>query len=450
MKNSILTRLVAGLTASTFTLLQLFTSIPVALAQEERLPHWLRQEEGGWVPAEQAQRMQRADQELLQHLSTLEQAQQRFITTHPSGLQAQYAAGEMVVARDSQGDLLWAPTVDDYRRIQNGTLLLADGTLQVVRNGRLSRQVAVDGSEAVYRADGRVDHETAPDGIRTDYSYQMASDGTLQGFSRTTHLPNGDLTQQYDAQGRLTRETYPEGQLFTYTSGILATVSAGGFLYTYSSQTAADGSVTATLAQAQAPAGDQFTFTDGKVTGIQWADGSVISGLEMDAQGRLTAGTILQPDGTRQMILNGAVSTVTLPDGRSLSYDAGWLRQLNSSGVVTRYSYTFDGTGAAAGAIAAIRVTSSDGSSRIYSCAGDLQALADPDGTLWTVSSGWITQATASNGTVTSYSRAATPFGRQIARQTLGVNDRFNFDAAGNLYAAGTDRNLSGPTPFKA
>ncbi len=192
-------RLIAALTAFTFTFLQF--AAPFASAEQDPIPTWLKEDNGGWVSADKAQRMQRADQDLLTHLSALEQAQQRFITTHPSGLEAQYANQELVVARDKSGNLLWSPTFDDYQRLQNGTLLLVDGTLQVVRDGRLTRQVAVDGAETVFRTDGRVDHETALDGTRTDYSYS----GT--GFTRTTHLPTGDLAQEYDAQGRLMKET---------------------------------------------------------------------------------------------------------------------------------------------------------------------------------------------------------------------------------------------------
>ena len=168
-----LRRWTAGITALAFSVLQIFPAH--AFADQDPIPTWLKEDRGGWLSAEKAQRMQKADQELLAHLSTLEQAQQRFITTHPSGLEAQYANQELVVARDAQGNLLWEPTLDDYQKIQNGTLLLVDGTLQVVKAGQLTRQVAVGGTETVYRTDGRVDYETALDGTRTDYSYQGQS-----------------------------------------------------------------------------------------------------------------------------------------------------------------------------------------------------------------------------------------------------------------------------------
>ncbi len=193
------TRAVAGLTAFTFTFLQFTT--PFASAEQPTLPDWLKEENGGWVSQEQAARMQKADQDLLTHLSALEQAQQRFVTTHPSGLEVQYADQEAVVARDSAGNLLWAPTLDDYRKVQNGTLLLVDGTLQVVKEGQLARQVDAMGNEAVFRADGRVDHEVAADGTQTDYTYSET------GFTRTTYNPGGDLVQEYNAQGRLIKET---------------------------------------------------------------------------------------------------------------------------------------------------------------------------------------------------------------------------------------------------
>ena len=59
-----LNRITAAVTAVAFLSLQLFA--PLARAEENPLPNWLREENGGWVPTEQAQRMQKADQDLLE------------------------------------------------------------------------------------------------------------------------------------------------------------------------------------------------------------------------------------------------------------------------------------------------------------------------------------------------------------------------------------------------
>ena len=367
-----LLRITAAVTAFAFLSLQLFA--PLARAEENPLPTWLREEQGGWVPAEQAQRMQRADQDLLTHLSALEQAQQRFITTHPSGLEVQYADQEAVVARDSAGNLLWAPTLDDYRKVQNGTLLLVDGTLQVVKNGQLVREVDAAGNEAVFRADGRVDHEIAADGTRTDYAYSET------GFTRTTHNPNGDRVQEYNTEGRLVRETTPEGTVSTYSNGILSTVSAGGVTFTYTSQAVADGTVTASLSEARDSAGNKAAFAGGRIATLRFSDGTLLTNVQLDPTGKVTAANVILSDGTRQTIAGGTLTSVLTINGRMFDYNTGWLRTLSKNGQSTSFIYTLN----ASGGLSTVTAQASDGVARTYNAGGRLVETLRPDGTVET------------------------------------------------------------------
>jgi len=367
-----LRRWTAAVTAFAFFILQIFPAR--AFAERDPIPAWLKEDHGGWLSAEKAQRMQHADQELLTRLSALEQAQQRFITTHPSGLQVQYAGQEAVVARDAEGNLLWEPTLDDYRKVQNGTLLLADGTLQVIRNGQLSRQVDAVGNEAVFRTDGRVDHETAADGTRTDYAYSQT------GFTRTMHNPNGDLVQEYDAEGRLAREITPEGKTSTYSSGILSAVSAGGYLYTYSSKTGMDGTITASLSEARDSAGNKAAFAEGRIATLRFADGTLLTNVQLDPAGKVTAANVILPDGARQTIAGGSVTSALQADGRTFNYNAGRLRTLAQNGQSTSFTYTLN----ASGGLSTVTAQAPDGVAQTYNAGGQLVETRRPDGTVET------------------------------------------------------------------
>ena len=323
-------RVVAAVTAFAFLSTQLFA--PIARAEENPLPSWLREEQGGWVPAAQAHRMNRADQELLAFLNTLQDSQNRLVSTSPSGVEALYADQALVVARDAQGNLLWSPALDDHGQVQDGTLLLIDGTLQTFRGGQVVRQVDPFGTEVTFDSQGRALAEIAADGTRSDYSYNPTT--------RTTHLPNGNLVQIYSAQDQLEKVTYPDGRIFTYSTGrITSATTVQGLTYSYSN----------------------------------------------DVLNTVPSGKITLPDGSVQVIANGILSK-----------------------------------------------------------------LIDPNGTQWEISAGWITRKIATNGAVTNFSRTTTPFGQQILRQAGTIIDRFSFDAAGTLYAAGSDRNLSAPSPFAA
>ncbi len=376
-------RVVAAFTAFAFFSFQLFT--PFARAEQEPIPQWLKEDRGGWLSAKQAQGAQRADQELLTRLAAIQENAQRLTTRSDSGIEALQVDGQLLAVRDPQRNVLLAPVLDSAGAVQDGTLLLADGTLQVFRQGALVRQVDLFGNETFFRTDGRADYEVAADGIRSDYSYDPVR--------RVTHLANGDLLQDYDAQGRLTRAAYPDGEVLTYSEGRPSGVTMpDGSTYAYSPVTNANGEISLTLSRV-GPAPD---------------------------------------------------SEVPLPDGTRAFYSNGWLREIRGTAGTTRYTYSF----APDGTPAQITVTQPNGSSRAYSGQGDLRVITDADGTGWEIAGGWITQKTAPNGAVSQFSRATIPFGQQIVRQTAGVIDRFSFDATGALYAAGTDRNLGGVSPF--
>lgn len=373
-------RFTAAVTAFAFISLQLFA--PVARAENDPIPAWLMEDQGGWLSAGQAQKMQRADQELLAFLSSLQNSQDRMVTSSESGVEALYAGQELIAARDSGNNLLWTPTLNDQGEVENGTLLLADGTLQTLRDGQVVRQVDPFGTEVLFDENGRASSETAADGTRSDYSYNPTT--------RTTHLPTGALIQTYDAQDRLENVTHPDGRAFTYTEGrITSATTSTGTLYTYSHTTDAAGTLTAVL-------------------------NTEISGPQ----------------------------EITLPDGTRLIYEEGWLRQsVSASGITSEYSYTFHSDGS----LTDITVTATDGSAKHYSADGSFHALIESDGTRWDFFNGWITQKTAPDGSITHFSQTTTAFGRQIVQESSGATSRFSFDEAGGLYAAGTDQYLSTP-----
>ncbi|MBI1953253.1 MAG: hypothetical protein HYS41_03930, partial [Candidatus Omnitrophica bacterium] len=308
---SLAARGTAALTVFCFVLTQLPLQV---FAQHPELPEWLKEEQGGWVSAEQAQRLHKADAELLTFLSTLEQSKERLVTASASGIQTLHAGGQPVVSRDTANNLLFKPTVEIASPAKeqgglamtgtetiSGTLLLADSTLQDIKEGRIVRKVDPFGTETFFDVSERPLYEIAPDGTRTDYGYVIASPpeaGEAISFSRTAHLATGDLTQRFDAQGRLTELSYPDGKAFFYTEGRLASARVNGATFLYTHAVSPDGSVTATL------------------EGGQGAD--LPRRLIYDSDGSLQE--VLQADGTLTRFLQGVPTEVIAPDGTTTQY----------------------------------------------------------------------------------------------------------------------------------
>jgi len=366
-------RFLAGALTFSFGVFSVYPSL--LFAQHEDLPSWLKEENGGWVSFDQARKMHRADSDLLAYLSSLEEARDRYMTSHPSGFQVQYVGDKAVVGRDRSGNLLWAPTLDDYQRLWDGTLLLSDGTLQVIKAGRLIRQVDALGNEAVFRLDGLLDHEVTVDGTRIDYVHSSGG-----GFTRTIHNPDGDWVEEYDGNGRLIRERRPDGKVLTYVDGILKTVEVGRVTYTYTSKIAPDGTIVATLEEAVDAFGTVTTFKEGEVSSIRYSDGTWLKEIQLNEDGRVRAAHVVFSNGVTQEIVGGEVTQVGLPDGRRLSYASGWLRGVVEGDQSSSYTYTFD----TAKNLLGVTVQSSDGVKKSYDSGGQLIQLSRPDGTVET------------------------------------------------------------------
>ena len=395
-------RLCAGVTLFAFISFQLL-SLP-ALA-DEPIPAWLKEEQGGWVSPEQAKTLQRADQALLARLTAVEEAAQRFITQHPGGVQALHVGQDLLVTRDSSNNLLFTPVLDENGELQEGTLIAEDGTLQVYQGGRLLRQVDPLGTETFFRADGTPEYEIALDGTRTDVSF----------LTRVTHLPNGDLTQTYDSQWRLTGVTHPDGRSFSYSEGRLVSAQIEGVTYLYTHETAADGSVTAALSGGEGTdlARELLYGADGSLTQVTQADGSVVrftqglptqwvdplgvvTDLTAEQRGRLiTSLSVSREEVVRQYGRNGKLASLTLPDQSVLTLVDQAIQALRLPDGTRITAAEFDENSALVSGL----VTLPDGRQITYAGGQPIEARL-PDGTAIKYENGEPRTLTLSDGSV--------------------------------------------------
>ncbi len=411
-------RFISAFTLFAFVLLQL-GFIP-AQAANNNLPDWLADEQDAWLNINQMDQLQKADAALITRLNALNAAQQQLTTQSADGVKALHLDGAVAVAKDAQGNALLLPEFNDQQQLQNGTLLLEDGTLQTITNGKVARQKDLFGNETIFLEDGRVNYEIAADGTRSDYSYQ-------EGITRTTHSVTGDIVQQYDTQGNLTRVSYPDNRVLNYVSNYLASErTADGWTYSYTPAPQTDGTVVVDLTQAVSPAGLTCTLSNGQITAARLPDGTQLSNVTLTDSGTVFAANLLMPDGTRQTITAGSVNSVTLPDGRLLNYSNGFLSSIVQNGQPTALSYTT----AAGGALATITAQDSTGTRKTYDSAGKLISITRADGT-----------TEIFTGTNYSRWRYNDPFNVTVARDWT-VSTKVAV-AGGSLTLTGTGSNLN-------
>ena len=103
-------------------------------------------------------------------------------------------------------------------------------------------------------------------------------------------------------------------------------------------------------------AGDLLHMTDGEIGRITRADGTVLAGLEFDADGRITDADLRLADGTVQLIRSGAVTASRLPDGTDVLYNAQGRveKAVTPDGREILYAYVLE----ADGAVRSVTVTS--------------------------------------------------------------------------------------------
>ena len=332
------------------------------------VPSWLWENGGGLAPGVKARFLKLADEEFLDRLRQLKDSSFRpYVTTNASGVQAQFLQYDPVVVKDAEGNLLFLPVLDEEEKVQEGVLILADDTLQIIKEGKLVRQMRSNGEETLYDSKGRIVSETSFNGTVSEYRYDEDGNGNLLLIHRNTHLEGGDLIEEFDAEGYLLRRVDLEGKDWNYERGILTFALVNGVRYYYEHRENPDGTISAVLALAEDQNGVIAIFENGIITRIDLPDQTVLTDLEIAPDGRIVKARVNFPQGSDRVsetIVNGEVAGVKLPDGAELFYSAGWLREAIRPSSTLQYSYSSS---------APLRITaqnSSDGALRTYDAEG--------------------------------------------------------------------------------
>ncbi len=318
-------------------------------------------------------------------------------------------------------------------------------------NGNAAKTTMADGSTATYGydANGNLIQSIDRNGLVTRTSYNgrglvtqvVAADGSTTSYTYDTHAnlltatnASGTITMSYDGADRLTRITYPDGRFlqYGYNTGGQRTqmVDNTGFTTNYSydavgrlfTVTDASGQLIThysynTLGQLARKDEGNGNHTDysynasGQLTLISnvAADGSVNSSYAYtyDLLGRRTTLTTLEGVTTYGYDGDSRLSSVTLPDGRVItySYDAAGNRvQVNDAGSVS--AYTTNNLN---------EYTSAAGAINTFDTAGNLISSTGPSGT-------------------TTYTYDA--LGRLASLTNSGGTWSYEYDALGNRSAS--------------
>lgn len=93
--------------------------------------------------------------------------------------------------------------------------------------------------------------------------------------------------------------------------------------------------------------GDILSYVGDKLSQVKRPDGTILSNIQLDAQGNITSADLRLCDGSIQVFQNGQVLGMQTPDGTQVFYQGGRVDHvISKDGVTTAYSYIKDADGA--------------------------------------------------------------------------------------------------------
>ncbi|MBI3333017.1 MAG: hypothetical protein HYZ93_02875, partial [Candidatus Omnitrophica bacterium] len=320
-------------------------------------------------------------------------------------------------------------TTSAYRKNGAGEIVatsLAASAGQAARylaDGSLDTLVSSDGSTAYWK-DRMLAGIILPEGERVVYAKEESPQGgTLltRPADRATSWPK---LLRYNTQGQLTEAWLQDGTQILLKEGIPAKVRApDGTLTEYQPDSQAETiqglfaarqgitrryDTQGQLVSATLSDGSTLNFQGETLTGIQIPQGT-LTHATLDAQGKLSSGTLTRPDGTVALIRDGRLAEANLPDGSKVLYAHGQPSQLTLPDANT---YTLNQTGSDPSQwVATLNLTGSDptGSdpsglfvSMVYSEDWQLLQATRADGARLEYTQGRLTRL-LENGSITTY-----------------------------------------------
>ncbi|MFA6321547.1 MAG: hypothetical protein WCY36_06810, partial [Candidatus Omnitrophota bacterium] len=143
--------------------------------------------------------------------------------------------------------------------------------------------------------------------------------------------------------------------------------------------------------------GDEIKYKNSVIYEITKKDGTVLSNIVLDADNNLVAADILYVDGTKEVVADGKVKTITSPEGIVYNYNSDELMEsvVYADGSITAYSYIKDDDGN----IVEIMLTDLD-KTVYYDAAGRLKKVIKSDDTVINYQDGMLSSIEKADGSI--------------------------------------------------
>jgi YD repeat-containing protein len=298
------------------------------------------------LTATELEASQTSQQSLIQQQQALTDLQgENFSLKTQSGDTLKYVGDSLKAVDRPDGTRMRNILTDAEGNIRDADLQLIDGSVQILRDGKVIGYGLPDGTQAIYDpATGRIQKTISRSGEETLYSYTLNAAGAVT----ETLADSPSRRSKYDAAGRI-KETLrkDDSQTIFYLNGIIdRIVNADGSQVTFTSQLS--GADTVVTPQSTGPGsypdsqGNIFYFSAGQVTKIVLTDKAVVEAITWDAAGKINDCTLTETDGTKHVYQAKALTRSTDTAGTTnYTYTA---TSVTASKNGSTWEYLSDGT----------------------------------------------------------------------------------------------------------
>ncbi|UCD55693.1 MAG: hypothetical protein JSV93_02590, partial [Candidatus Omnitrophota bacterium] len=239
-----------------------------------------------------------------------------------------YADNEIDYIEKKDGTIFWNVVLDENNNLLDADIEYTDGTMQIVRQGKVTKMTLPDGTIYNYNSEELVESIVYPDETSVAYSYLKDEEGNIL----ETILTDSEKITYYDSEERLKKVEFNSGKIIEYNNGVLSKVTdEDGKIYIYEeTEEILDNETvyTVKLKEIIDTKNNIFRLENDNIVEIEYPDSTLIKNFLLDENGYIISGKIEYPDGTKILVENGRIKEIE-----------------DTNNVKSTYQYTFDKNG---------------------------------------------------------------------------------------------------------
>ncbi|MFH1395509.1 MAG: hypothetical protein ABIH09_05070, partial [Candidatus Omnitrophota bacterium] len=223
-----------------------------------------------------------------------------------SGDKIIYVNGKIDSIETYDGMLITDITLNDENALVAAKIKYSDNKELLIQSGKVKSLSLADGTKYTYDNEGLLESIEYIDGRVETFEYKKDIDENVQ----ETILKDNEKSVYYDSENNITKTRYKTGKVIEYDAGIITRIiHEDGTILIYKKLENEEKSC---LYEIESN-GNKYHIENGKISGIEYKYGDILTGVVFNADGKFIEGTVEKADGTKYKIKNGRLISFETP-----------------------------------------------------------------------------------------------------------------------------------------